>query len=256
VNPRLLDDDNVSSDAIKRRKVEAVKSTDQMRTSATLSRSQSQSQPTILSEPSTSRQASVEAVHNEDDITCHNAGRPKNPNAILESVNEDDEDIYATQLATDAEQIGRKESGTEEQAETDEDELGKSSLWTLLMTDIYALLPACLQKDWRSRVYAFFQSEVGIVYIDDQKCHQFTCNAKHCKGKGKNVHIVRRYLDTQKTKLQQRVSVRMLLNVGVRRLSRNQRMPKILLRRERCSRVQSFMMDLLQQYLNGPGRGR
>src|SRR5258707_15863287 len=66
-----------------------------------------------------------------------------------------------------------------------------------LQKDIYVLLLARLQKDWRSRVYAFFRSEVDIVYVDDRKCHEFTCNAKHCKGKGKNARIVRRYLDTK-----------------------------------------------------------
>ena len=81
VNPRLLDDDNVSSDAIKYHKVEAMKSTTQTQTSATSqSLSTLQLQPTIQSEPSTSQQASVEAIHNKDDITCHNAERPQNQN--------------------------------------------------------------------------------------------------------------------------------------------------------------------------------
>ena len=62
---------------------------------------------------------------------------------------------------------------------------------------IYSLFLAHLQKDWRLKVYAFFQSEVAIVHVDGRKCHEFTCNAKHCKGKGKNARIVRRYLDTK-----------------------------------------------------------
>jgi hypothetical protein len=62
---------------------------------------------------------------------------------------------------------------------------------------IYSLFLARLQKDWRSKVYAFFQSEVAIVHVDGRKCHEFTCNAKHCKGKGKNARVVRRYLDTK-----------------------------------------------------------
>lgn len=54
-----------------------------------------------------------------------------------------------------------------------------------------------MQKDWRLKVYAFFRSEVEIGYVDGRKCHEFTCNAKNCKGKGKNAHVVRRYLDTK-----------------------------------------------------------
>src|ERR1700688_671689 len=56
---------------------------------------------------------------------------------------------------------------------------------------------ARLKKDWRSKVYAFFRPDVKITYIDDRKCHEFTCNAKNCKGKGKNPRIVRRFLDTK-----------------------------------------------------------
>ena len=54
-----------------------------------------------------------------------------------------------------------------------------------------------MQKDWRSKIYAFFHSEVEIGYVEGRKCHEFTCNAKHCKGKGKNARVVRRYLDTK-----------------------------------------------------------
>ena len=137
VNPKLLDDDNVSSDAVKRRKVEALKSTTraQISTSATAqssSRPQS-SQPTAQSIPSTSRQASVEAVHDEGDITCYNAGTPRNSSTILESVDDNDDDIYEAQHATDAQQVKEKE--TEELAETDDDELGKTSFRTLLTTE-------------------------------------------------------------------------------------------------------------------------
>jgi len=45
-------------------------------------------------------------------------------------------------------------------------------------------LLARLQKDWRSKVYAFFQTQVKISYVDGRKCHEFTCNAKNCKAKG------------------------------------------------------------------------
>jgi hypothetical protein len=58
-------------------------------------------------------------------------------------------------------------------------------------------LVARLQKDWRSKVYAFFQTQVKIAYVDGRKCHKFTCNAKNCKAKGNNPRTVRRYLDTK-----------------------------------------------------------
>jgi hypothetical protein len=46
-------------------------------------------------------------------------------------------------------------------------------------------------------VYAFFRPDVEITYIDGRKCHEFTCNAKNCRGKGKKPRIVRRFLDTK-----------------------------------------------------------
>lgn len=196
VNPRLLDDDNMSSDAIKRRKLAALKSSS--RTQHEIS-GVSTSQPTTQSTTqSTSRRASVETVHDDEDTACHNAGSPKNSSTILESANDDD-DISGTQLGeTDGLRVDRQEPETEEQAETDEDELSKLKFKTTTHYDKFIpLLPARLQKDWRSKVYAFFRSDVNIVYVDNRKCHEFTCNAKHCKGKGENARVVRRYLDTK-----------------------------------------------------------
>ncbi|KAF8957055.1 hypothetical protein BDZ97DRAFT_1954953 [Flammula alnicola] len=57
-----------------------------------------------------------------------------------------------------------------------------------------------LQKDWRSPIYAFFNPEVTINDVEGRRVHDFTCNAKHCKGKGKNTRLVRRYLDTGDSK--------------------------------------------------------
>src|SRR5258705_4035836 len=111
VNPKLLDNDNMSIDAIKRRKVEATKTV---------------KQPQTKQKPSTSRRVSVEVVE-DDDIGCHNAGTPTNPNTILESANDDDDDgIYVTASAGQAaERAKTKEAETEEELEeTDEDELG------------------------------------------------------------------------------------------------------------------------------------
>ena len=53
-----------------------------------------------------------------------------------------------------------------------------------------------LKKDWRSPIYAFFRPDVAITYVDNRRAHDFTCAAQHCKGKGKNARLVRRYLDT------------------------------------------------------------
>jgi hypothetical protein len=113
-------------------------------------------------------------------MTTTSLGSPRNLSTILESVNNDDDDI--NQHAVDAQQVGREETKTEEHAETDEDGLGKSGLQTPLTAEYNnALLLAHLQKDWQSKVYAFFESKIGIVYVDGQKCHKFTCNVKHCK---------------------------------------------------------------------------
>jgi len=122
VNPKLLDDDNVSRDAIKRRKVEASKTQTQSGTSQSSTNTSQPSQPTTQPTPSTSQRASVEAV-DDDDVSCRNAGSPKKPNTILESANDDDDDdLINTQPRSRA-----KESEKEEQPkETDEDELSKS----------------------------------------------------------------------------------------------------------------------------------
>lgn len=57
-----------------------------------------------------------------------------------------------------------------------------------------------LQKEWRSPIYAFFHPNPEITYIDNRRAHDFTCNAKDCKGWGKNPCLVRRYLDTRDSK--------------------------------------------------------
>ena len=54
---------------------------------------------------------------------------------------------------------------------------------------------AHLHKDWRSPIYAFFHPEVSIIYEKGHRVHDFTCGAKHCKGKGKQPRLVQRYLD-------------------------------------------------------------
>ncbi len=77
-NPKLLDDNNMSLEAIKRRKLES---------STVPAASTSKS-----SSAKPNRQASVEAIADEDDMRGRNAGHPKNPRLILESVDDDDDD--------------------------------------------------------------------------------------------------------------------------------------------------------------------
>src|SRR6266542_2739334 len=83
VNPKLFNDDNMSNDAIKCRKLEALKA----------SKSVTQ---ISASQASTSRCASVEAVEDNKNIHRPNARSPKNPNTIIESVDDDDDNIYVT----------------------------------------------------------------------------------------------------------------------------------------------------------------
>src|SRR5258706_603258 len=96
LNPKLTSEDNVHHEAVKRRQ----ELQSQTKTSGTASHS--------------SRQASVEAVDNPKDRVCHNAGHPKNPKSILEAT-DDKEDA-------------------ELQEETDEQELGKCTIHTVLDT--------------------------------------------------------------------------------------------------------------------------
>jgi len=147
INPRLLNDNNVSSDAIKRRKLEALKSnlamgqassgsssTQQASVAATSSTNtvEDLSFPTPSVPPST-RQASVEIVDDDEDHLRRNAGAPKNPDTILESV-DDDDDMDFTPLVSRKDQAAKKkqtevvEESTEKEPskkETDNEELGK-----------------------------------------------------------------------------------------------------------------------------------
>lgn len=198
INPRLLDDDNVSIDAIKRRKA-ASKSATQT-TQASNSSNNPLPMQVMQQTPSASRRASVEAVDDNAEV-CLNAGSPKNGDTILESVDDDDDDngIDISQLkGKDAERTESKDTDTEDEPEeTDEDELSKLRSIPLLSVMLINLPLERLQKDWCSKVYAFFQSKVNIAYIDGRKCHEFTCSAKNCKAKGNKPRIVRRYLDTK-----------------------------------------------------------
>jgi hypothetical protein len=125
INPKLLDDNNVSTDAFKRRKLAASKSV----TQPTQSSNDASSSARVT--PSTSQRASVEVVDDDDDAGGHNAGSPKNADTILESVNDEGDDaINATQQkGKGAERAERKDIETEDEPEeTDEDELSKLRL--------------------------------------------------------------------------------------------------------------------------------
>jgi hypothetical protein len=126
-NPKLLDSDNISLDAIKWRKVEAS-------TQSTTGTSKSSSVQLSESGSSTkrSRQASVETVADKDDISHRNAGWPKNPNIILESTeDEDDENTTppkAPKIGTHKKQTTDSDIDNceREESDDDEEELGKS----------------------------------------------------------------------------------------------------------------------------------
>ena len=124
INPKLLDDNNVSTDALKRHKLVASKSVTQPQSSNVAS-------PSARVTPSTSQRASVEVVEDDDDAGGHNAGSPKNADTILESVNDEgDNVINATQRkGKGAERAKRKDIEMEDEPEeTDEDELSKLRL--------------------------------------------------------------------------------------------------------------------------------
>jgi hypothetical protein len=133
VNPRLLDDDNMSSDAIKRRKLEALKTTSQIQHEVGTSHASHPATQSI------GRWASVETVHDDEDTACHNAGSPKNSSTILESANDNNNIPDTTQLrGTDGLRVDRQEPETEEQAETDDDELSKSKFKNTILTMTYS----------------------------------------------------------------------------------------------------------------------
>jgi len=208
MNPKLLDVDNMSEEAIKHRTLAASKSShinhppgeppgSKASTSASSLNNRPAQSPFINSSKASSRQASVENLDDKDDIICHNAGRPKNSKHILEST--DDEDDIQQDQAPGPEQKKRQKKSTtpeaDEKQESDGEELGKPK--NILHLDCTDYTPARLQKEWRSKVYAFFHPDVKICHVDGRKCHEFSCNARNCKGKGKNPRLVRRFLDTK-----------------------------------------------------------
>jgi hypothetical protein len=118
VNPKLLNDNNVSIDAIKRRKLEALNA---LKSVTQISPPQASSNVSH-SNSSTSRRASVEAVDDNENIHLPNAGSPKSV------ADDDDDDIYVTDTHGTAKEAEKKGAEMEEEPEeTDEDELSKSA---------------------------------------------------------------------------------------------------------------------------------
>ena len=127
-NPKLLDDDNVSQDAIKCQKMQA--------TSSLMIASTSNPDTASSSKQKSSRtscQASVETVVDENDITCHNAEQPKNPNVIIESTDEEDETYFqptAKKAPTKKDNLAKSKQDTcddnSPKEELDDEELGES----------------------------------------------------------------------------------------------------------------------------------
>ena len=98
-NPKLLDGNNMSLDAIRQRKLESsslpAASTSNLETtvSAQSSRASSSTNP--------SRQASVEDIADEDDVVHLNVRQPKNSRFILESTDDEDEDTHPAPKKTE-----------------------------------------------------------------------------------------------------------------------------------------------------------
>lgn len=60
------------------------------------------------------------------------------------------------------------------------------------MNDTYRLWS---DRSWSSPIYAVFKPNFIDTTYDGRPCTEFTCAAPHCKSKGRNGRIVRRYLD-------------------------------------------------------------
>ena len=128
-NPKLLDNDNMSLDAIKRRKLESL---------TLLAASTSNLETTVSAQSSRnpSRQASVEAIADEDDMPRRNAGPPRNPRFILESTDDDDKEsthptpkktqTHKTKTPDRAANKAESCEGENPKAESDDEELSKS----------------------------------------------------------------------------------------------------------------------------------
>jgi hypothetical protein len=73
----------------------------------------------------------------------------------------------------------------------DDKELG-TSVFTEMIQTHNRRTTAKLKKEWTAPVYAFFDPEATIEYVDGRRSHVFRCTAKPCKMRERNV---RRFLD-------------------------------------------------------------
>jgi len=78
LNSKLTSEDNVHQDAVKHRKLMAQSTSSQL------------TQPKAKLIPHRSRSASVEVVDDQDNLYRHNAGTPRDPDTLLESVYDDE----------------------------------------------------------------------------------------------------------------------------------------------------------------------
>ena len=67
--------------------------------------------------------------------------------------------------------------------------------WSYILQNVaHLLFPDCLEKEWVSPIYVFFNRTPCIKYVDKRQVHVFVCAASHCKGK--HGHDVCCFLDT------------------------------------------------------------
>lgn len=198
---KLANTDNIDVGAVKRRKLAGLdKIAHPPKASTSQSNVKHTKSNTLSAKPkpgpsmTQSRQASIE-IEEEEEI-CHNAGPPKNPTSILEEVDKND---HAAVVSNESDE-SRSESGIDDNSEeTEQQELGTIFCKIILSKTNERILER-LKKDWHTPIYAFFHPDPEINYVDGRRVHDFICNAKVCKGKGKSPRRVRRYLDTSDKK--------------------------------------------------------
>ena len=123
---KITDEDNVHEDAIKRRKLAQLTQPPTQPTRTTSS-TKPPNRPTAQSSRP-NRQPSVEVAEEEEDHTCHNAGQPQNPSAILEEVENGSDSGFFSRLSSEGQEERESDNEEErselqEEEETDEQEL-------------------------------------------------------------------------------------------------------------------------------------
>ena len=149
INPKLLNNDNMSSDAVKRQKLEALKLNQTLGPLA--SSSQSIAATTSLTDtgahlsliaPSASStsapstcQASIKIIDNDTDHFHPNEETPKNLDAILESIHDNDDTDFTPLVARkqeaknkQTEVVDKSSDKVPSKKETNDEELGKLNL--------------------------------------------------------------------------------------------------------------------------------